>query len=433
MHQQHGARGFSFQLEEASPKPPELGRLDLDWSDLANPGSPALPAPEEPKVRDARASGTPLMPHAAADRRPEPRSLLAAFAPADAASGAPGPAPTAPPSTAAASAPSEVSAAPVVRRLRFPTQNQGPVGSSAEVPVTARRPSPRPSTRFADSIGQSRPLTDALNGALAESLPPEDLPLPAMNGPEDEHDAAHEPAELLRRANTLWSAATKTASDLGGRGLESGRLLAGQMSDALRERFEKAVEQRGTKAPVATASSPEPTVRDQALPAAVPSPRRLPFTLSKKSAGPLLALVAAFGMFMASRQLLGVGAVGLSKTAPSIPDLGEVAETGAPARTTKAPEGASTVPSNAPAPPMATEVVPLPAGLAWPGKGLLEVVTSEDELVYVDGVFTGRGPLRRVPVAPGEHEVSIRKEGSERRGTANVELGRTTRALFRGK
>ena len=76
---------------------------------------------------------------------------------------------------------------------------------------------------------------------------------------------------------------------------------------------------------------------------------------------------------------------------------------------------------------------PLPAGMVWPGKGLLEVVTSEDELVYVDGVFTGRGPLRRVPVAPGAHEISIRKEGSERHGTADVEPGRTTRALFQRK
>jgi hypothetical protein len=82
---------------------------------------------------------------------------------------------------------------------------------------------------------------------------------------------------------------------------------------------------------------------------------------------------------------------------------------------------------------MATEQAELPPGMAWPGKGLLEVVTSEDELVYVDGVFTGRGPLRRVPVTPGEHEVSIRKEGSVRQGTATVESGRTTRAIFRGK
>src|SRR5690606_5213436 len=69
LHPQDGARGFSFQLDEGSPKPPELGRLDLDWSDLASPAS------------GPSADGTPLMPHAAAGRRPEPRSLLAAFAP----------------------------------------------------------------------------------------------------------------------------------------------------------------------------------------------------------------------------------------------------------------------------------------------------------------------------------------------------------------
>ncbi len=61
---------------------------------------------------------------------------------------------------------------------------------------------------------------------------------------------------------------------------------------------------------------------------------------------------------------------------------------------------------------------------AWPGlgKGCSRSSTSEDELVSCRRSVHRARPLRRVPVAPGEHEVSIRKEGSERRGTANVEL-----------
>lgn len=452
MHPQDGARGFSFQLDEGSPKPPELGRLDLDWSDLASPAS------------GPSADGTPLMPHAAAGRRPEPRSLLAAFAPdaapiepsasapavarqasASGAAQASAPAPSPNPTLDASAAPHPqrptaptADGSPVVRRLRFPASSAAPSASTAPAhtePVPAvRKPSPRPSTRFADSIGRSRPLADSIDGPLDDAPPPEDLPDFAGSAAALTADAAPAPAELLRRASTLWSSATKTATNLGGRGLESGRLLAGQMSDALRERFEQTLEQRHRADAPTDAAAP---LVDQGAGATLhmpPERRKLSLTLSRKSAGPVLALVAALGMFIASRQLLGVGGVGLSKTAPAIPDLGESPESKTPAQAMSSPAAAApTAAAKSGPPPMETEVVPLPAGLAWPGKGLLEVVTSEDELVYVDGVFTGRGPLRRVPVAPGEHEVSIRKEGSERRGAATVELGRTTRAVFRGK
>lgn len=74
----------------------------------------------------------------------------------------------------------------------------------------------------------------------------------------------------------------------------------------------------------------------------------------------------------------------------------------------------------------------MPDGLSWPGKGLIEVVTTEDELIYVDGVFTGRGPLRRIPVGPGDHEVSVKKDGQERQGVVAVQVDRCTRAVFKG-
>jgi hypothetical protein len=82
---------------------------------------------------------------------------------------------------------------------------------------------------------------------------------------------------------------------------------------------------------------------------------------------------------------------------------------------------------------MLSEQGPMPEGLSWPGKGLIEVVTSEDELIYIDGVFTGRGPLRRVPVTPGKHNVAIKFGGNERTGTVEVLADKSTRAVFKAK
>ena len=418
MHHEPSARGFSFDIEEAPRPAPNLGRLDLDWSDLGAP-APELPssdppperAPDLPPPALAPGSGTPLMPHAAAASRSG--SVQAPSAPR--------------PRLAALSDPSESPAdspaSPVVRRLRFPSASPPPI-----------KPSPRPSTRFADSIGRSRPTADSTSDLGVDvSRPPEDLPsrdadaqAPAAEG----WDEAAPPAVLLRRAGALFSTAKVAALDLGGRGLDSGRLIAGHMSEALRERLERR--------PAAPTASSAPQARTD-VGASTQRPRDLPKrnlrALGRRSAGPILALVAALGMFFGSRHLVG-SKVGLSKTSPAVPELGEMKRPTDGARSSAPsvadPSATTPVPAGPP-PPMATELAPLPPGMAWPGKGLIEVVTSEDELVYVDGVFTGRGPLRRVPVTPGEHEVSIRKEGSMRQGTANVEPGRTTRAIFRGK
>jgi hypothetical protein len=41
------------------------------------------------------------------------------------------------------------------------------------------------------------------------------------------------------------------------------------------------------------------------------------------------------------------------------------------------------------------------------GQGLLEVDTGGNHVIYVDGVFVGRGPLRRVTLPPGRHDVRV--------------------------
>ncbi len=83
-----------------------------------------------------------------------------------------------------------------------------------------------------------------------------------------------------------------------------------------------------------------------------------------------------------------------------------------------------------PATPAAVETLALPEGMSWPDKGLIEVVTEGRELVYVDGVFTGRGPLRRIPIQPGSHEVVVRTEGQERNVRLDVSTGKRARVVF---
>ncbi len=61
---------------------------------------------------------------------------------------------------------------------------------------------------------------------------------------------------------------------------------------------------------------------------------------------------------------------------------------------------------------MTTAELPLPEGIQIAaGKGLLEVNSGETHKIYVNGVFVGRGPVRRVPLTAGKHEVELRNDG----------------------
>jgi hypothetical protein len=74
----------------------------------------------------------------------------------------------------------------------------------------------------------------------------------------------------------------------------------------------------------------------------------------------------------------------------------------------------------------------LPPGIGPvpPDKGLLEVFTGDESSIYEDGVFIGRGPLRRDTVSPGEHEILVRKESQERRIRVEVRAGARTRVSY---
>jgi hypothetical protein len=74
------------------------------------------------------------------------------------------------------------------------------------------------------------------------------------------------------------------------------------------------------------------------------------------------------------------------------------------------------------------EQLPLPLGIPLAdGKGLLEVDIGERHAIYVDGTFVGRGPLRRVPLDPGKHQVELRQPGEEKTFSVEVSAGSRTR------
>ncbi len=89
------------------------------------------------------------------------------------------------------------------------------------------------------------------------------------------------------------------------------------------------------------------------------------------------------------------------------------------------------VPSAAPAAPVnklqvTTTESPLPPGVAVPaGNGLLEIAVPEGTAIRVDGEYLGMGPARRVPLAPGEHTLTL---GDTPPQTVTVKLGQRTLA-----
>lgn len=70
----------------------------------------------------------------------------------------------------------------------------------------------------------------------------------------------------------------------------------------------------------------------------------------------------------------------------------------------------------------------LPDGISLAAdKGLLEVNTGGGHKIYVDNVFVGRGPVRRVPLKPGKHELVLRLDGDEDTATIEIQAGRRVR------
>jgi hypothetical protein len=77
---------------------------------------------------------------------------------------------------------------------------------------------------------------------------------------------------------------------------------------------------------------------------------------------------------------------------------------------------------------LSTTDLALPAGLVVPpGQGLLEVDTGGQHTIYVDGGIVGIGPVRRLELAPGSHQVRILLGADAQEYTVTVSPGRRTR------
>jgi hypothetical protein len=111
---------------------------------------------------------------------------------------------------------------------------------------------------------------------------------------------------------------------------------------------------------------------------------------------------------------------------------GEPPEETAPAAVASAIPAA--VPAPTPKPVQKAKVQPKTEDLGLPpgvplsnDKGLLEIDIGEKHAIYVDGTFVGRGPMRRVPLGAGNHEVVLKTPDGEIPLRASVQVGRRTR------
>lgn len=90
-----------------------------------------------------------------------------------------------------------------------------------------------------------------------------------------------------------------------------------------------------------------------------------------------------------------------------------------------APPGAK---KEAPKLQMQTVELGLPDGITVAAdKGLLEINTAGGHKIYVDDVFIGRGPVRRIPLKAGSHSVVLKLDGDEDKASVEVLAGRRVR------
>ncbi len=463
------AQGFSFQLSASAP-PAEVSEaphdsgpswfrddgerldLDLDAFAMSAPAPAAAPAADD-------VTRTPAPVDATSPPPPVAKSEAAAAAPAvrriqfPSRSASPSkPAATSRPQKTVFS--SSVSQAPRARLI------SDDVESDVEPPVEAPRPSiapkreaPRPAEKSAAKQPPIAARTDALAATRERMI-----------------ELARAGSALTERsARLVGTRGASFARKAGAHGVALFRLTQEKLARARRNADESAerVEPETTEARQTSGESDTQSASTDAKPpqAARKSPAQKPWVSGAA------AMVAAVGCYLGASHVVGMASpapqaaaerseaqsapegeepgaepgqaasegpgeapagVALSKGVPASaapPSEDDGDDQDAPETAPPGPQAAAKADSSA-AP--ALEQLSMPEGLSWPKKGLIEVVTGGRELVYVDGVFTGRGPLRRIPISPGSHEVVVRTEGKERKMRLDVTVGKRARLVFGG-
>lgn len=153
-----------------------------------------------------------------------------------------------------------------------------------------------------------------------------------------------------------------------------------------------------------------------------PSPKPRPAPPPREEDKPIGAVRIALLSIAAAA--VAFGAVTLVRNLTAGPPAASVAPTGTTTASSAAP-----VPAAKPSVQPTVQDLDMPPGVPVAGdKGLLEVdLGAAKHPVYVDGAFVGRGPSRRVPLPPGQHQFLLKLPEGDVHGQVEIKTGRRLR------
>ncbi len=147
----------------------------------------------------------------------------------------------------------------------------------------------------------------------------------------------------------------------------------------------------------------------------------------------IVAAAASFALVTAIRTRGDGGSVPKAAESPSAgatapPPSEESSRGGHPLASAPPPQAVASAGLSRGGTSLSVESLELPEGLTVsPDRGLLEIDIGGAQSIYIDGVFIGRGPVRRVPLREGQHEVRIQAESTEISQPVGIQRGRRTR------
>jgi DNA-binding response OmpR family regulator len=326
------------------------------------------------------------------------------------------------------------------------TEGERALESAVQVVEPSRSPPrpvvkpPRPDSPAPPRAAEEDPVAQALLGATPE-------PAAAAQPPRPEATAV---PSAITNALMPWAGAAKQAAEAApedARPAAAAGLTPGNKTEVMAAvtapsdappSVEPAEDRRASTQPPATAAakskSAPPKSASTASSASAKAPGKAPAKQptttpapdSGESAGgwartAVFALLAAVGSYWGVTKLFGAAAPAPAATVEA-------------AAATVAPVQPAVVPSAAPAaaPKFQLELSEsaLPPGTDTPpNTGLLEVQVPDGTAIRVDGEYLGMGPARRVPLSPGEHQLTL---GDAPARVVTIKLGQRTQAVVAG-